>query len=399
MALGQMRKAAGGRMQSTAPRRAMVSVRAAAAVQTLTAVQTPAAAHVAKQGPIIMNGQILHSISAERLAIVKSMDQFVEDEVTPLLKPVDKCWQPADFLPNSEDPYFLDELQVLRKRTAALPDDYLVVFVGDLVTEEALPTYMTMLNTLDGVRDETGASKTPWATWTRAWTAEENRHGDLMNKYIYLTGRVNMKSVEVTIQNLIGSGMDPKTENNPYLGFVYTSFQERATKVSHGNTARHALEHGDDVLAKICGSIASDEGRHEIAYQKITEKLYELDPNGAMLAFADMMRKQIVMPAHLMDDGQHSKTGRNLFADFSSVAERTGTYTAFDYADIMDFLVKKWRVSEITGLNGEGAGAQEYLMKLPERIRKLSERAAARKAKVVQPEIKFSWVSNRPVLL
>lgn len=56
-----------------------------------------------------------------------------------------------------------------------------------------------------------------------------------------------MKSIELTIQNLIGSGMDPKTENNPYLGFIYTSFQERATKVSHGNTARHALEFGDEV--------------------------------------------------------------------------------------------------------------------------------------------------------
>ena len=30
--------------------------------------------------------------------------------------------------------------------------------------------------------------------------AEENRHGDLMNKYSYLSGRVNMKAVEVTIQ-------------------------------------------------------------------------------------------------------------------------------------------------------------------------------------------------------
>ena len=34
-----------------------------------------------------------------------------------------------------------------------------------------------------------------------------------------------MQAVEVTIQNLIGSGMDPKTENNPYRGFIYTSFQ------------------------------------------------------------------------------------------------------------------------------------------------------------------------------
>ena len=43
------------------------------------------------------------------------------------------------------------------------------------------------------------------------------------------------------------------------------------------------------------------------------------DPNGAMLAFADMMRKQIVMPAHLMDDGRHGElnNGRNLFEDFS----------------------------------------------------------------------------------
>lgn len=74
--------------------------------------------------------------------------------------------------------------------------------------------------------------------------------GDLLNKYLYLTGRVNMKAIEVTIQNLIGSGMNPKTENNPYLGFVYTSFQERATKVSHGHTAHHAGELGDPVRSQ-----------------------------------------------------------------------------------------------------------------------------------------------------
>ena len=71
----------------------------------------------------------------------------------------------------------------------------------------ASPTYQTMLNTLDGVRDETGASPTPWAIWTRAWTAEENRHGDLLNKYLYLSGRVDMRQIEKTIQYLIGSGM------------------------------------------------------------------------------------------------------------------------------------------------------------------------------------------------
>ena len=39
-----------------------------------------------------------------------------------------------------------------------------------------------------------------------------------------------------------------------------------------------------------------------------------------------MMKKQIVMPAHLMNDGQHNKD-RNLFKDFSAIAQATGTYT------------------------------------------------------------------------
>lgn len=95
-----------------------------------------------------------------------------------------------------------------------------------------------------------------------------------MNKYCMLSGRVNMKAVEVTIQNLIGGGMNPKTENNPYLGFIYTSFQERATKISHGATARHAKDYGDKVLGKITGAIASDEGRHESAYCRIVDELY-----------------------------------------------------------------------------------------------------------------------------
>merc|ERR1719262_1059125 len=154
-----------------------------------------------------------------------------------------------------------------------------------------------MINTLDGVKDETGASNTPWAQWTRQWTAEENRHGDLMNKYLWLTGRVDLKSIEV-------------------------SFQKGATKIAHSNTAKLARADGDKNLSQICIQIASDEQRHEIAYQKIVEEFFRRDPDGTMMAFADMMRKGIVMPAHMMCDGEHrDREGRSLFADFSSVAE------------------------------------------------------------------------------
>ena len=63
----------------------------------------------------------------------------------------------------------------------------LVVLVGDMVTEEALPNYAISLNLI--ARDENGTNDDPWAKWMRGWTSEENRHGDLLNAYLRLTGR------------------------------------------------------------------------------------------------------------------------------------------------------------------------------------------------------------------
>lgn len=151
--------------------------------------------------------QVTHSMPPQKIEIFKSLEGWAETTLLTHLKPVEKCWQPQDFLPDPSSDGFEEQVKELRERAKELPDDYFVVLVGDMVTEEALPTYQTMLNTLDGVRDETGASPTPWAVWTRAWTAEENRHGDLLNKYLYLSGRVDMRQIEKTIQYLIGSGM------------------------------------------------------------------------------------------------------------------------------------------------------------------------------------------------
>ncbi|RCV33240.1 hypothetical protein SEVIR_7G073600v4 [Setaria viridis] len=343
--------------------------------------------------PREVHRQVTHSLPAQKKEIFDSLQPWAKDNLLNLLKPVEKSWQPQDFLPEPSSDGFYDEVKELRERAKEIPDEYFVCLVGDMVTEEALPTYQTMLNTLDGVRDETGASPTTWAVWTRAWTAEENRHGDLLNKYMYLTGRVDMKQIEKTIQYLIGSGMDPGTENNPYLGFLYTSFQERATFISHGNTARHAKEYGDLKLAQICGTIAADEKRHETAYTKIVEKLFEIDPDYTVLAFADMMRKKITMPAHLMYDGKD----KDLFEHFGAVAQRLGVYTAKDYADILEFLVQRWKVADLTGLSGEGRRAQDFVCTLAPRIRRLDERAQARAKQA--PVIPFSWIYDRKVQL
>lgn len=287
----------------------------------------------------------------------------------------------------------MEEVKELREMAAGVPDDVLVVLIGDMVTEEALPTYQTLLNTFEGCDDPTGTSETAWARWSRGWTSEENRHGDLLNKYLYLGGRCDMRNIEVTIQHLITSGFNPEAQKDPYRGFVYTSFQERATKISHGNVGKLAREAGDKNLAKICAIIAGDEGRHEKAYQRFVTEILQRDPDGLIDVFGAMMRGQIVMPAELMTDGQDE----DLYDNFSTVAQRLGVYTALDYADIMKHLVATWDLEHIEGLSAHSEKERDYLCKLPERYRKLAERSMNKAKKSGdEPELKsFKWIYDR----
>ncbi|EEF47335.1 stearoyl-ACP desaturase [Ricinus communis] len=283
--------------------------------------------------------QVIHSMPPQKIEIFKSLEGWAEKNLLVHLKPVEKCWQPQDFLPQPDSEGFYDQVKELRERSQPLSDDYFAVLVGDMITEEAIPTYQSVLNTLDGVRDETGASLSPWAIWTRAWTAEENRHGDLLNKYLYLTGRVDMKMIEKTIQYLIGCGM---------VGHLMCFLIKSNIRVPW-YTARLAKEQGDMKLAQICGTIAADEKRHETAYVKIVEKLFEIDPDATVLAFAEMMKKRIQMPAVLVYDGKDE----NLFEHYSGAAQRVGVYTVKDYGDILEFLVKRWEVEELGGVSEE----------------------------------------------
>lgn len=148
-------------------------------------------------------------LSPDKKEVFKSLEGWASQSLLPLAKPVEKSWQPNDFLPDSSlsSEEFVDQVKALRARTKELPDDYLVVLVGDMITEEALPTYQTWMNQHDEIADTTGSSNNPWAVWTRSWTAEENRHGDLLRTYLYLSGRVDMRMIEKTIQYLIGAGM------------------------------------------------------------------------------------------------------------------------------------------------------------------------------------------------
>ncbi|XP_031281799.1 stearoyl-[acyl-carrier-protein] 9-desaturase, chloroplastic-like [Pistacia vera] len=331
------------------------------------------------------------SMAPEKVELFKSTEGWARDSILPLLKPVEKSWQPADLLPDSASDGFVEQVKELREREKEIPDDYLVAIVGNMITEEALPMYQSRVSSTEIYRDETGREDTPWAIWSRGWSAEENRHGDLLNKYLYLSGRIDIKQVEKTIQYMIASGTDFGFGDNPYHFSVYTSVQERATFIAHGNTAKLALQHGDSKLAQICGTIASDEKRHETAYSRIVKKLFELDPTEAMVAFADMLRIRMIMPGHSMYDGKDEQ----LFDHVSNVLMRIGVYTTTDYINVLEHFVGIWNIEKLEGLKSDGKIAQDYVCGLPERLRKMEERALARATQA--PAISFSWVFDREV--
>jgi acyl-[acyl-carrier-protein] desaturase len=319
---------------------------------------------------------------SSRIEVMHYLAQKIESIIDEFLKKIDTAWQPADFLPVSTHENFYKEIKELREECKELPYDYLAVLVGDTITEEALPTYESWLMDVDGIKQ---TEPQGWSKWVRMWTAEENRHGDLLNKFLYLSGRVNMRQIEISTQHLIADGMDIQTARDPYKSFVYTSFQELATNISHRRTATLAKKHGSNQLSQICGVIAADEARHARAYKSFVTKIFEIDASEMMLAFENMMRKRIVMPAHFLR--QAGETIGKTYAHFSDAAQRLGVYTSLDYAHILESLIKEWDIANICSLTAAAEKARDYLMSLPERFKIIAERGL--KAPV---EYQFSWV-------
>ena len=323
------------------------------------------------------------SLKNVRLEVMQFLEKDVASLIEKYLIPIEKIWQPTDFLPNSESDTFFEEVREIRELSKELPYDFWVVLVGDMITEEALPTYESWLMDVEGV-DQIDKENS-WGKWVRHWTGEENRHGDVLNKYLYLSGRVNMREIEKTTQYLIADGFDIGTDRDPYKNFVYTSFQELATYISHNRVAKMAKKKGNKQLGKMCQIISGDEMRHHHAYSEFVERIFKVDPSQMMMAFYNMMKLKIAMPAHfLRESGDKIGTA---FEEFSNTAQRIGVYTSNDYVDILDKLIKRWEIDKITNLTDEAEKARDYLMKLPARMYRLSERI-----KIPENSFQFKWV-------
>ena len=88
----------------------------------------------------------------------------------------------------------------------------------------------------------------------------------------------------------------------------------------------------------------------------------ERDPEGAVLAYRQILRGIISMPGRLMYDGEDT----DLYDHFATVTQHIGVYTVRDYAGIIAHLNEAWGIGH-RSLSGKGAKAQDYLCRQPER--------------------------------
>ncbi len=316
------------------------------------------------------------------------------------------AWQPADYLPDfSREDTLQADIRHLQAQTRNLRPELLVALIGDTLTEEGLPTFTSSLFTTKGLptgeADDAFTHKGNLQRWFRQWTAEEHRHGVLLQNFLRLSGRVNMRAYEQSVQLFLEDGMDLGIQNSPFRGFVYTSFQELATQRSHMNVAKLAKEQGSPLTAKICGQIASDEAYHAKAYAEFVRFFFEREPNGMMQALAEMMRHGITMPAHMMREvdpnGNVLQPGET-YAFFSDLAQHLGVYTSRDYAEISANLLETWQVGErkgndwqalpMAGLGEEGLAAQHDVL----RRQTVIEKRVQRQKPVPVPQHEWSWL-------
>ena len=287
-------------------------------------------------------------------------------------------WMPSDLLGIAEGDCTETHLRELRARARGIPDAVRSALAVNTLTEEGLPHFHRLLAVyLD--------DDSYWRLWNNLWTAEEDRHGQVLHDYARDAQLYNQRKFEEMQFDYIRAGFHPEWDRDPYRVFAYTTVQERATQHSHAETGR-VVEEYEPGLAAILAEVAQDEARHFVFYRSVFAEILERDPNQA-LESASYILPGIEMPGASMPG----------FRDLADVIRRSGIYGPRDYLRIAQEQIRYWRIEGLTGLNEMGRKAQERIMNIPDRLRRLADLVETRsRAKTFVFEVAFNREFSLP---
>ncbi len=272
-----------------------------------------------------------------------------------------ELWWSSDILPADQGKEDAEFYQSLRDRARGISDSARVAIALNILTEEGLPHFHRLIA-------ENLGSHTFWGLWNGLWTAEEDRHGNILRDYVRDSRLLNFRVLERLQFDYVRAGFHPDWRGDPYKIFVYTTCQEKATQVSHLNTGKLAMNE-EPLLHFITQKISQDEARHYAFYKSIFTEIMRRDPNGA-LASASQILPSIEMPGISITN----------FNEYADVIRRSGIYGPRDYKEIVEQLIASWKIDLLTGLNELGRKAQEKIMSIPARLERVAEYVETRHA-------------------
>jgi acyl-[acyl-carrier-protein] desaturase len=80
----------------------------------------------------------------------------------------------------------------------------------------------------------------------------------------------------------------------------------------------------------------------------------------------------------------------------SEVVRRANIFGARQFQRIVEELLELWKISGLTGLSGEGAQAQDKLMKVPARLERMADYVDA---KATPRAFRFAFAYDREIVI
>jgi acyl-[acyl-carrier-protein] desaturase len=274
--------------------------------------------------------------------LLRELDQVVVGELN-RHEGVAKPWFPHDYVPWSQGRDF-DGLMggdQWSESDCEISDVARSALIVNLLTEDNLPSYHHEIALIFG-RDAA------WGEWVHRWTAEEGRHAIAMRDYMLVTRMVDPAALERFRMQHMSAGYKSAHSGELMSSLAYVSFQELATRVSHRNTGKYT---NDPMCERLLTRIAADENLHMIFYRNLMAAALEISPDQAMVAILDVVQN-FEMPG----------TGIPGFARKAVEMAVEGIYDLRQHKDeVLDPVLRFWKVFEIEGLSAEGEAARAEL--------------------------------------
>jgi acyl-[acyl-carrier-protein] desaturase len=255
-------------------------------------------------------------------------------------------WFPHEFVPfELGRNYETDPWQVKDSKLGGIAQTALEL---NLLTEDNLPYYHLAIWEMFG-------GDGPWGEWIRRWTAEEGRHSIAIRDYLVVTRGVDPVALERGRMDHVSRGFYANEMPSPLDGLVYVTFQELATRIAHRNTGAIT---GDPAAERLMARVALDENLHYVFYRDVAGSALEADPSAMVLA----MNRQVL---------GFSMPGLEL-PGFREKAIRIASAGIYDlrihHDQVLVPVLKKWRLSELEGLNDEAKCAREEIFDFLEKL-------------------------------